>query len=262
MANIEKHAPGSFCWLELGTSDQEAAKTFYGSLFGWKPNDFPLGPSEVYTIFQIDGRDAAAGYTLNEELKALHVPTHWMIYIQVDNADESATRAAELGATVTKAPFDVMEAGRMAILADPTGPMFCIWQVKTSTGIGISGVPGSLCWADLSTGDPGRAAEFYSGLFGWQIEASENDPSGYLHIKNGNDFIGGVQPSSHRNPNAPPHWLPYFLVDDVKASAEKAKELGGKWMAPPMTMEHVGDMAVIGDPQGAVFAIFKPEPRG
>jgi predicted enzyme related to lactoylglutathione lyase len=262
MANIEKHAPGSFCWIELGTTDQEAAKAFYGSLFGWKANDFPMGPSEVYSIFQLEGRDAAAGFTLNAEMKAQGVPPHWMLYISVASADAAAAQAAELGGTVTAGPFDVMEVGRMAVISDPTGAMFSVWQPKSNAGIGIAGVPGTLCWADLSTGDPARASEFYSGLFGWEISAAENDPSGYLHIKNGADFIGGIQPASHRNPNAPPHWLLYFLVEDVSASAVKAKELGANWYVPPMTMEHVGDMSVLADPQGAVLALFKPGPRG
>ncbi|HEY6328801.1 MAG TPA: VOC family protein, partial [Blastocatellia bacterium] len=216
MANIEKHEPGSFCWIELGTSDQTAAKSFYGSLFGWKGNDFPMGPSEQYTIFELEGRQAAAAFTLNQEMKSRGVPPHWMLYILAASADESAAQAEKLGGGITAGPFDVMDAGRMAVISDPTGAMFSIWQAKNSPGIGIAGVAGTLCWADLSTGDPARAAEFYSGLFNWKIEAAENDPSGYLHIKNGNDFIGGIQPSSHRNPNAPPHWLAYFLVDDVK----------------------------------------------
>jgi uncharacterized protein len=189
------------------------------------------------------------------------VPPHWMLYILVASADESAAQSQKLGGGITAPPFDVMDAGRMAVISDPTGAMFSIWQAKNSPGIGIAGVAGTLCWADLSTGDPARAAGFYSGLFNWKIEAAENDPSGYLHIKNGNDFIGGIQPASHRNPNAPPHWLPYFLVDEVKASAEQAKELGAKWYLPPTTIEHVGDIAVAADPQGAVFAIFKPGPR-
>jgi predicted enzyme related to lactoylglutathione lyase len=122
-------------------------------------------------------------------------------------------------------------------------------------------VPGTLCWADLSTPDVARAKDFYAGLFRWQIMAGENDPSGYLHIKNGDHFIGGVPPAQYRNPNAPPHWLPYFTVDDCDAIAAKTKELGGNVHLAPMTMENVGRMALLADPQGAVFAIFKAAQR-
>jgi predicted enzyme related to lactoylglutathione lyase len=184
------------------------------------------------------------------------VPPNWIIYIAVDSADQSAAKAKELGGTVVMPAFDVMDLGRMAVIQDPAGAHFCAWQAAENTGIGIAHVAGTLCWADLSTPDAKRASEFYSGLFGWQIMADEKDKSGYLHIKNGEHFIGGVPPSAHRQPGVPPHWLAYFWVDDVDTSAAKAKQLGAKLYVEPMTIENVGRMAVIADPQGAMFAIF------
>ena len=146
----------------------------------------------------------------------------------------------------------------MAAIQDPTGAAFCVWQPKANKGTGITGVDGTLCWADLSTPDTSRATEFYSKLFGWVISAEEKDPTGYLHIKNGEAHIGGVPPAAHRNPNAPPSWLPYFLVSDCDRTANLARENGGAFHLAPMTMEGVGRMAVIADPQGAVFALFQP----
>jgi len=257
MTNIDHHPTGSFCWIELATSDQNAAKTFYGALFGWAPNDMPMGPDAYYTIFRLNGRDAAAGYTLRPEQVAQHVPPHWMLYILVENVDASASKVEGLSGKVIVAPFDVFDAGRMAVIQDPTGAYFCLWQAKKDSGIGIAHMHGTLCWADLNTRDPKRAEAFYSGLFGWQITPGEKDPSGYLHIKNGEHFIGGIPPSSCLPPGVPPHWLAYFLVDDVDATANKAKALGANLFMPPTTMEGVGRWSVIGDPQGAVFAIFK-----
>jgi uncharacterized protein len=257
MAHIDHHPSGSFCWIELATTDQNAAKNFYSSLFGWTPNDSPMGPDEFYTIFKLEGRDAAAGYTLRPDQRGQGVPPHWMVYIAVDNADQTAAKAKELGGTVVAPAFDVMEFGRMAVLHDPTGAHFCVWQAKLNKGTGIAHVPGTLCWGDLSTPDPKRAGDFYSGLFGWQIMADEKDKSGYLHIKNGEHFIGGIPPVKHRQPGVPPHWLPYFWVDDVDASAGKARQLGAKMCVEPMTLQDVGRFAVIADAQGAVFAIFK-----
>src|ERR1017187_3008689 len=257
MTNVDKHPAGSFCWIELATTDQTAAKNFYGALFGWTPNDNPMGPGEVYTIFKLEGRDAAAGYTLRADQRAQHVPPHWMIYIAVENTDASAAKAPQLGGKVIVAPFDVMDAGRMAVVQDPSGAYFCLGQPNRSTGIAIAGVHGTLCWADLSTPDPKRASDFYSGLFGWQIFADPKDKSGYLHIKNGEHFIGGVPPAAHRQPGVPAHWMAYFQVDDVDATANKAKENGAKLHLPPMSMEGVGRMSVIADPQGAVVSIFK-----
>ena len=257
MTNIDKHPAGSFCWVELATSDQNAAKQFYSSIFGWTPNDSPMGPGEFYTIFRLQGRDAAAGYTLRPEQRAQHVPPNWMLYITVDNVDASAAKVPQLGGKVIVAPFDVMEAGRMAVIQDPTGAYFSMWQAIKNTGIGIAQVHGTLCWADLSTPDPKRAGDFYSGLFGWQLSVGGNDTTGYLHIKNGEHFIGGVPPASQRPPGAPPHWMIYFQVDDVDVTANKASGLGAKLCPAPLSLEGVGRFAVISDPQGAAFAIFK-----
>jgi len=257
MTNIDKHPAGSFCWIELATSDQAAAKNFYGALFGWTPNDMPMGPGEFYTIFRLEGRDAAAGYTLRPDQRAQHVPPHWMIYIMVESVDDSAAKVLQLGGQVIVAPFDVMDAGRMAVIQDPTGAYFCLWQANHSKGIGISQVHGTLCWADLSTPDTKRASDFYTGLFGWQIFADPKDKSGYLHIKNGEQFMGGIPLAAHRPPGIPPHWLAYFQVDDVDVTANKAKDMGARLFLPPMSMEGVGRFSVIADPQGAAFAIFK-----
>jgi uncharacterized protein len=262
MAKIEKHAPGAFCYVELSTLDQNAAKSFYTSLLGWSVTEFPLGPGEMYTIFRIDGADAAAAYTMRPEEKSQGVPPHWNLYIATASADDTAKQAAALGGKVLAPPFDVMEHGRMAVFQDPTGAAFCAWQANKGIGIHVAGVDGAFCWADLSTPDPGRAKTFYEGLFGWKLSPGEKDTSGYLHIQNGQDYIGGIPPAAHRNPHIPPHWLVYFLVGDVDASAAKAKEMGATVHLAPMSMEDVGRMAVLADPQGASFAIFKPSPRG
>ena len=138
MTNIDKHSAGSFCWIELATTDQTAAKNFYSALFGWDPHDNPMGPEEFYTIFRLNDRDAAAGYTLRPEQRAQHVPPHWMLYITVDNTDAAAAKAQQLGGTILAPAFDVMDAGRMAVIQDPTGAVFCPWQPNKSNGIGIA----------------------------------------------------------------------------------------------------------------------------
>jgi len=256
MAHIDHHPNGSFCWIELATTDQKSAKNFYGSLFGWTAQDSPMGPDQFYTMFLLEGRHAAAAYSLMPDLRAQGVPPHWMLYIQVENADQTAAKAQQLGGTVVAPAFDVMEFGRMAVLHDPAGAHFSIWQPKTHRGTGIAHVPGTLCWADLSTPDPKAGAEFYSKLLGWQIMHDEKG-TGYLHIKNGEHFIGGIPPTTHRPPGIPPHWLSYFWVDDVDASTAKAIQLGGSVCLEPTTLEDVGRLAVIADPQGAAFAIFR-----
>ncbi len=221
-----------------------------------------MGPGDIYTMFQVDGADAAACYTMRAEERSQGVPPHWNLYVAAVNADVTATQAEALGGKVLAPPFDVMDQGRMAVVQDPTGAAFCVWQAAKGIGIQIGGVNGTFCWADLSTPDPERAKTFYEGVFGWHLSKGEKDPSGYLHIQNGQDFIGGIPPAAHRNPHIPPHWLVYFLVDEVDAGAAKAKEMGAAVHLAPMSMENVGRMAVLADPQGASFAIFKPSPRG
>ncbi len=220
----------------------------------------PIGPDAVYTIFRLEGRDAAAAYTMRPEQRV--APPNWMLYIAVASADDAAKRAKEAGGALHMDAFDVGDSGRMAIIQDPTGAVFAVWQPNKNKGIGIAHVDGTLCWADLSTPDPQRASKFYSDLFGWQIVTDDEDPEhNYLHIKNGEHFIGGIPPVSDRQPGTAPHWLPYFNASNCDAFADKAKALGAKFYLPPMTMENVGRFAVLADPQGAVFALFQHMPR-
>lgn len=255
MTHTEHQKPGSFCWVELGTTDQQSAKQFYSSLFSWTSTDVPMGPSGLYTLFHVEGHDAGAAYTLNEHMRSIGVPPHWMLYILVESADAAAAKAKELGGKVEPEPFDVADIGRMAVIQDPTGVMFSVWQPRQE-GRTIYGGPGTFCWADLYTPDNQRAIEFYSGLFGWEIAPDVTDP--YFHIKNGDQFIGGMPPAE---PTTPPHWMIYFKVDSCEASTEKAKELGATVYQEPISMEKVGVVSIIADPQHAVFALFQPLPH-
>lgn len=257
MTNASSHPAGSFCWVELGASDQESAKRFYSSLLGWTANDNPMGPNDFYTIFRLNGHDAAAAYTLREQERAQHVPPHWNLYIAVDSADESVDKAARLGGAVLAPAFDVMDVGRMGVIQDPTGAVFCVWQARSHSGLGTKAENGAFCWADLSTPDPQRGGKFYSDLFGWKLEKSENDPSGYLHIKNGDHFIGGIPSAQQRDQHAPPHWLIYFTIADVPAATVKARTMGAKVLLAPQSLSGVGTWSILADSQGAVFALFK-----
>ena len=260
MPQIDKHAPGTFCWVELATTDQDAAKHFYGSLFGWSIVDYPMGPGDFYTMFQSGGRDAAAGYTMRAEERSQGVPPHWNLYVAVEDADAMAARAVELGGKLPAGVFDVYTNGRMAVIIDPTGAAFCLWQPKQTQGIGVMGENNSYCWADLITGDRAAAKTFYEKLFGWKIfPGAGKDESTYLHIKAGEQDIAGIQPGAMRQPGVPPHWTPYFMVANADATTAKAQQLGAKVYAPPMNVGESLHIAVLADPQGAVFSLFAPE---
>jgi len=259
MPNTDKHAPGAFCWAELATSNQPEAKKFYAALFGWTADDSPMGPGEFYTMFRSTGRDVAGGFTLKPEMASRGVPPHWALYVSVESADDTAKRAVSLGASLIMPPFDVFDIGRMTVFYDPTGAALSIWQPKKRAGFGVVNEPGSFCWADLMTPDPKKAGDFYSALFGWKLDRGQGGD--YLHIKNGEHYIGGIPPAGSAGPGVPPHWSLYYLVADCDAATATAKSLGARLYMPPMTMEGVGRWSVIADPQGAALSLFQSIPR-
>jgi uncharacterized protein len=179
-------------------------------------------------------------------------PPSWMSYVSVEDADATAGRARELGATLYAEPFDVFDAGRMAVISDPEGAVFALWQPGTQIGAGVVNEPGTLSWNDLATRDPEGAQRFYGELFGWTF-----DPVApiYLTIRNGEQMNGGVRVMGRGEEQVPPHWLPYFAVDDLGAAVALANDLGGKALAPPMEVP-AGRFAALADPHGAAFALF------
>src|SRR4051812_31924891 len=257
--------PGDFCWFELATTDQAAATRFYESLFGWVAADMPIGESEMYTIFRLGGRGAAAGGTLRAEQRAQGTPPNWLLYVQVEDADAAAARASGLGATVMVPPFDVMASGRMSVIMDPTGAVFAVWQPNQHVGVGVKDEPGSVVWADLQVRDQAKAAAFYAGLFGWKMVEGASmhpaKPGSYYHIVNGDQMIGGIPPAEQVDPNAHPAWLIYVSAEDCAASTKKAVSLGARAYVESMEIGDTGRISVIADPQGAVFALHEPKRR-
>jgi predicted enzyme related to lactoylglutathione lyase len=261
MQETPEHKTGSFCWVELGTTDNEAAKTFYTQLFGWDFDDHPMGPDGVYTMLKLDGKEVGGLYKLMPDMLAQGIPSHWMSYVAVTNADESAEKAKAAGSTIMNGPFDVYDLGRMAVIKDPTGAVFSIWQEKEHTGSGVWGATNAVSWNELGTNDIQRAGEFYSSVFGWTKEPFGDSSMEYTVLKNGNRGIGGMYQITPEMGPIPPHWLVYFAVDDCDTKVQKATELGAKVMKPAEDIPGVGRFAILRDPQGASFALIKPEPH-
>ena len=258
MAEFTSHTPGTFSWPELATTDQKAAVAFYRGLFGWELNDQPLEPGETYSMFQMRGKPVAAAYNMRPDRQS-GAPPHWNAYVTVANVDEAAKKAESLGAKVFAPPFDVMDAGRMAVLQDPTGAVFQVWQPNKHIGAMILNEPGALCWTELSTRDTKAAEAFYTKLFGWSAKHATEAPMEYTEFSNqGKTDIGMMPMNEHIPAHVPSYWMQYFQVADADASAAKAKTLGANVMVPPTDIPNVGRFAVIADPQGAVFAVFKP----
>ena len=259
MPEFTSHQPGTFSWPELATTDQTAAVQFYRSLFGWDVDDVPMGPDERYSVFKMRGKETAAAYTMRPDERQMGIPPHWNSYVTVANTDESAKKAQELGGKVLVPPFDVMGHGRMAVLQDPTGAVFQIWQAMDHVGAKILEEPGALCWTELNTRDTKAAEAFYTKLFGWT--AKHSAPSAGMEYTEfsvqGKPSIGMMPINEHMPANVPSYWMPYFQVDDADASVDKARQLGGKVMVPPTDIPNTGRFAIVNDPQGAMFAVFK-----
>jgi predicted enzyme related to lactoylglutathione lyase len=255
MGERRNYTPGTFCWTDLTTTDQDAAKAFYGRLFGWDMVDFPVAGGVVYSIARIDGNDVAAISPQPEQQRDAGVPPAWNSYVAVESADRALDRAKQLGGEVHAPAFDVMDAGRMGVVQDPQGAYFLVWQAKGHHGASLVNAPGALSWNELAARDTDVGVGFYSELFGWTADPIEGSEIEYLVIKTrdggGNGGIRPVMP-----PEAPSHWLVYFGAEDVEAALGRIRELGGTELVGPMAVGEAGRIAVAQDPQGAVFALY------
>ena len=244
MGERTSHAPGTFSWADLSTTDTEGAKAFYTGLFGWDTEDNPMPEGGVYTMLVKGGKAVGALSGVQQEGQ----PPAWNSYVTVESADDSAAAADEHGGTVVMDAFDVMDVGRMAVVQDPTGAFYCIWEPGTSIGAERVNEPGALTLNQLNTSDPARAREFYSGVFGWRFEQVPGGDRPYWGIYNGERLNGGMMEEQ------PPAWLVYFGSDSVDDDAGRIAELGGRVLVPPMPVPG-GRILVAQDPQGAVFAL-------
>ena len=247
MSQRTSYAPGTFCWADLATNDLAGAKAFYSALHGWEFEDMPAGDEEIYSMARKDGHFVAAAAEDTRQ-----GPPHWNNYVTVESADAAAARAEALGGTVLMGPFDVLSAGRMAVVQDPTGAILFPWEPRDHPGAQLVNAPGAMTWNDLTTPDVDAAARFYGELFGWRTELMD-EASGYRVIFNGERSNGGMLPPPA--PGIPPNWMPYFGTDDVEQAIPRVKELGGEVLAGPQPVP-TGAFIVIADPQGAISALW------
>jgi len=283
MPERDGYIPGVPCWIDTSQPDPEAAVDFYSGLFGWQFEDVMPPESEgKYFIARIRGGDVAAVGSITAGAPPMAM---WNTYIWVDSADETAAKVRKAGGGVLMEPFDVMDAGRMAVCADPEGAAFCLWQAKQHKGARIVNEHGSLNFNGLNTRDPERAKPFYGAVFGWTTLALDGGAEmwtlpGYGdHLEEGNpglrkqvaevggppgfeDVVASINPIPDDQTDVPAHWSVTFGVDDADTIAARASELGGKVIVPPFDAPWVR-MAVLADPQGATFIAskFVPENR-
>jgi predicted enzyme related to lactoylglutathione lyase len=254
MGERTAYTPGTFSWADLSTSDQPAAKIFYSELFGWEATDMPVGDGVVYSMMSIGDKPVAAISPQPQAQAEAGVPPMWNSYITVESADQAANQATELGATVHAPPFDVLEAGRMAVIQDPQGAFFMVWQPNQHPGAGLVNAHGAISWNELATPDVEASSKFYADLFDWKVEPVEGMDMPYSMIKTAAGANnGGIRPVMP--PGTPPHWLVYFGADEIDASRAKVAELGGHALTDVIDIGP-GKFAAVQDPQGAVFALY------
>ena len=254
MTTIAKYEPGTFSWMDLMTPDAAAAKRFYQALCGWDAVDNPTDQGGVYTQFTLRDQPVAGMGEMSDEMRASGMPATWNSYVTVQDLEATTARAAELGATVTMPPMQIMDVGRMSIFADPTGAHLSLWEPGTHIGCGIVNEPVSLTWNELWTIDAAAASAFYRDLFGWSIEVANED--GYLLIENGGRANGGILELGPERSQMPLQWAAYLAVEDCDASIVAAAELGARVYMPPMDIPQ-GRFGVIGDPQGAAITLMR-----
>jgi predicted enzyme related to lactoylglutathione lyase len=281
MPERDRYMAGVPCWIDTNQPDPEAAVEFYGGLFGWEfESVLPPGAPAKYFLARLRGRDVAAVSSLPA---TAHPVATWDTYVWVESADETASKVRNAGGSVVKEPFDVMDAGRMAVFTDPEGATFCVWQAGRHKGARIVNEPGSLNFNDLHVRDLEGAKRFYGAVFGWgtlelggEFQAwtlagygdflEQDDPDlrkrmGELDAPTGfEDVVASLDRIGDDEPEKPAHWSLTFAVDDADAIATKAEELGGTVVVPPFDAPWVR-MTVITDPQGATFVASKFVPE-
>ena len=271
MPERDHYIPGVPCWVDTSQPDPDAAVEFYRGLFGWEFEDtMAPGSGAHYYIAHVGGGDAAAVSSIPEGAPPMAM---WNTYIAVADADAAAAKVREAGGTVMTEPFDVGDAGRMAVVADPEGAVFELWQAKQMPGATVVNEPGSLTFNGLNTRDVAGAEAFYGAVFGWRtlylgsgmwslpgygddLERDNPDLRKMLAETGGppgfEDVVASIAPIAEGDTDTPPHWSVTFAAADAEATAARATELGGTVVVPPTDVPW-SRMTVIRDPQGATF---------
>lgn len=251
MPEFTSYEEGVPCWVDASLDDVDEAKAFYTGLFGWSYLETP--PEAMgYTLATVNGKQVAGIGPKQDP----NMPSAWTTYIWVDDADGTAKRIADAGGTIMAEPFDVMDQGRMAIAADPTGAVFGLWQGYTHKGSQIADEPGSVTWNELATNDSAKARKFYSSVFGYTYEPIEG--MDYTMLQIGGQTKGGIMGMTGEGwDGVPPHWATYFQVADTDVAVAKVRELGGEVKTEPFDSAY-GRVALVEDCCGAMFFVITP----
>jgi uncharacterized protein len=245
MGEVERYPDGTFCWVDLGAVDAAAAKGFYGGLFGWEFEDLATGDKGTYSICRLRGKAVAGLYDQAER-------DEWGSYLKVEDVDRATARARELGAEVLVEPFEAPGGGRVATVRDRGGASVSLSRPGEQFAAQLVNEDGAWTWNELVSPDLAAAREFYAKLLGWSA-ADIPGAVARTSFSLGNLLVGGGHaPIGPEDPT--PRWTISFWVADADRSVERARELGGGVVLPPMDIP-VGRFAVVSDPGGAAFTV-------
>jgi predicted enzyme related to lactoylglutathione lyase len=251
------YANGTPDWVDIGSPDMDATAAFYGGLFGWTTTEpGPVEETGGYRMFLKDGKMVAGLGPAQEGM-----PTVWTTYVAADDAEATTELVKANGGMVFVEPMDVMDAGRMAIFADPAGAMFGVWQAGQHTGAELKGAAGSVVWSELWTRDVEAVKAFYAAAFGLEASEFPGSEGQYFILSVGEDGVAGVLPMGDEFPaEIPSNWVTVFASDDTDATVAKATSLGASVMREAVDMDEVGRLAYLIGPHGEPFGILTPAP--
>lgn len=256
MPEVTSYETGEPCWADVTNPDVDAAARFYSQIFGWQADQVPQPEAGGYTMFSRNGKSVAAASAPAPGQE--DVPPHWTVYLAAGDVDEIAGRIGSAGGSVFMDPFDVFDAGRMTVAADPAGAVFGVWQAGTHVGAELRGEPGTMNWAEVQTRNRAAAQPFYEQVFGYETDSMPVPDGGmeYVLFKvAGRPVAGLIEIQPDWGPDVPSNWSVVFEVEDCDATVARVQQLGGSVLAEPHTLEGVGRFAVVADPWGAVFQV-------
>jgi predicted enzyme related to lactoylglutathione lyase len=255
------HQHGSFCWIDIGATDQAAAREFYAALFGWSYVDVEFGLERPYTLMQRNGQIVCAIYSMSSLHQASNVQPRWTPYVSVGNIEQVLSDAIKCKGKILRPATTVTHAGRVGFIEDPTGVLIGLWQAKSHIGFAVTHEVDAPCWFQLRTRDAAAAERFYEKLFGWTVREEEL-PLGTQHIASvGGRRIAGIREYTPPMTAAIPGWSVMFESKDTRATLNRGVELGGTIVTPATELPGFGVYGALRDPQGGMFAVLDDRPE-
>jgi predicted enzyme related to lactoylglutathione lyase len=247
---------GRFVWFEYVAKDLDKAQGFFGELFNWKTQAMPMPQGGNYTMIAVDNQ-TIGGYMPTPEGAPPHA--HWLSHLGVADTVATCAKIKTLGGKVLKEPMKMGDVGTWAVVADPSGAAFALWQPGKANGDGnFKGKTGTWCWNELMTTDPDKCIAFYKDIGGFQANAMPM-PQGTYHVL---EFDGAPRAGvMQATPPQPTAWLPYVQVVNADQTSAKVTKLGGKVIVPPTDIPTVGRFSIFTDTNGAALGILQPAPR-